>query len=220
MPEFPPFIFHTERRLVRLTGRKAKSLRELAQHLQEVSGASIFYHTHHQYLSHHFERPRFHNDFALWTSRALLEYALAERLAAIDLFAFSSVRELREALLEIVETGMAPRAGERFSPPGDEFHFCESQSFIMPTGLVAHSAPEFFDLLPRVTNISLYFHLMEARLRLGRNTNDFSLWFDSIGEPGIAAAIDAINPYIVTMDQLKQKLTQIGRRSRSAKKIA
>ena len=47
-----PFVFHTERRLVMLTGRSARNLAELLEHIRQVSGSSIFYHTHHQYLSH------------------------------------------------------------------------------------------------------------------------------------------------------------------------
>lgn len=37
MPHTKPFNFYTERRLVSLTGRKAKNLPELLQHLREVS---------------------------------------------------------------------------------------------------------------------------------------------------------------------------------------
>jgi hypothetical protein len=77
-----PFYFRTERRLVRLTGRKARTLAELSRHLREVSGSSVFYHTHHLYLSHHFRRPEFYNDFASWTREALQETSLPERLAA------------------------------------------------------------------------------------------------------------------------------------------
>ena len=78
MPHSQPFIFYTERRLVALTGIRAKNLPELLAGLREVSGAWIFYHTHHQYLSHHFEKPVFYNDFAQWISDALQEQRLAD----------------------------------------------------------------------------------------------------------------------------------------------
>ncbi len=96
-----PFVFYTERHLVRLTGRRARTLGQLAAHLRQVSGACVFYHTHHLYLSHHFRRPVFYNDFANWTGEALQEAALAEQLAAIDLLAFTAIRPLREALLAV-----------------------------------------------------------------------------------------------------------------------
>ena len=68
-----PFVFYTERRLVVLTGRKARNLEELLSHLYQVSGSSVFYHTHYLYLIHHFEKPRFYNEFANWVSHALQE---------------------------------------------------------------------------------------------------------------------------------------------------
>ena len=79
----------SERRLVALTGRRARNLQELLWHLRELGGASVFYHTHHLYLSHHFERPRFYNGFAQWIAEALQEKRLAEEVASIDLLAFT-----------------------------------------------------------------------------------------------------------------------------------
>src|SRR5271166_4393385 len=97
-----PFVFHTERRLVVLTGRNASNLRELLCHLQQVSGSCVFYHTHVAYLTQHFERPRFYNEFANWASHALQEERLAERLAAIDLLTMTSIRELRENIIATI----------------------------------------------------------------------------------------------------------------------
>jgi hypothetical protein len=64
----------------------------------------------------------------------------------------------------------------------------------MPTGLVAHSVPEFFDQLGRVTNSCLHFHFFEARLRLERSTNDFSEWLRMLGETRLARLIDRLDP--------------------------
>ena len=205
-----PFLFYTERRLVLLTGRRARTLAELAGHLREVTGSSVFYHTHHHYLSHHFERPRFYNDFATWALQALQETALAARLAVIDLLAFTAIRPLREAIAAAIDARVKEEGrDERRCPPGDEFHFCESQSFIMPTGIVADGVADFFRKLPKVSNVSLFFHFFEARLRLGRPTNDFSSWLAGCGEPELARAIDSLDPYITTLDELKQQIIRL-----------
>jgi hypothetical protein len=205
------FNFYTERRLVLLTGRRAGTLAELLGHLREVSGSSVFYHTHQHYLTHHYERPLFYNDFALWILHALQERALAEQLAAIDLLTFTTVRALREAMVAVIDARMEEADYlERPCPPGDEFHFCESQSFVMPTGIVASDARDFFRKLPRVSNVSLFFHFFEARLRLGHPTNDFSLWLADCGEQKLAEAIDALDPYLVTLHELKQQIIRLG----------
>jgi hypothetical protein len=210
-----PFAFHTERRLVVLTGRKATNLEELLRHLQEVSGSSVFYHTHYLYLIHHFEKPRFYNDFANWVSHALQEERLAERLAAIDLLAITSIRELREALVSTVQKHLeSTGAVRRVCPAGDELHFCEAKSFIMPTGMVAHDVPEFFEDIAQISNACLHFHFFEARLRLERPTNDFSQWLTDRGEPRLARAIDKLNPYVMTLEELKEQIMKLGRKYR------
>jgi len=210
-----PFLFFTESPLVVLTGRKAKNLSELMHHLGEVSGSSVFYHTHYLYLTHHFEKPPFRNDFAGWTSQALQEERLAERLAAIDMLAMTSIRQLREKL-EAATRSRLDGSDDRWRecPPGMEFHFCEVKSFIMPTGLVAHDVPELFAQLGQVSTSCLHFHFFEARLRLEKPTNDFSQWLTDRGENRLAQSINNLNAYAMTLDELKAEIVKVGRKYR------
>ncbi len=208
-----PFHFCTERRLVQLTGQAARTLPELLAVLRTITGASIFYHTHHLFLSHHFETPLVYNDFSDWVSEALQEEALAEQLGAVDLLAFTSIRELRNMFIALIDAHLSVSGGRvRECPPGDEFHFCKSKSFVMSTGLVANDVPEFFEKLSTITNVSLYFHFLEARLRLERRTNDFSEWLRGRGELALADSIDCLDPYVVTLDELKQQIVELGGR--------
>jgi hypothetical protein len=207
-----PFHFQTERRLVQLTGRTARTLPELLSVVREISGSCIFYHTHHLFLAHHFEKPVVYNDFAEWVGQALQEDALAEKLGAVDLMAFTSIRQLRVAIVALLEahlTGATRRPRE--CPPGEAFHFRKSKSFVMPTGVVAVDVPDFFRKVANITTVSLYFHFLEARLRLGRRTNDFSQWLRWRGEQELAEAIDVLDPYVVTLDELKDQIIELGR---------
>ncbi len=206
-----PFTFYTERRLVRLTNRKARNLTELARHLSDVSGASVFYHTHHQFLSHHFEKPVYHNEFADWVGNVLQYRRLSEELTAVDLLACTTVRQIREELLTCIEAHrQAATDDARSCRPGEEFHFCESQSFVMPTGMVAGDLHEFFSTLRHVSIVSLFFHFFEARLRLGRPTNDFSEWIRHRGEDALAREIDRLDPYGMTLDELRDEMIRRG----------
>jgi hypothetical protein len=207
-----PFVFYTERRLVSLTGLRASNLGQLLENLRDVPGSSIFYHTHHMYLSHHFETPLFSNDFALWVSEALQEGALGEGLAAVDLLSFTSIRDLREAIIATIERSISEDGRRmRECPPGDEFHFCRSKSFIMPTGLIARDPKDFFAVLPEVSNVSFFFHFFEARLRLGRPTNDFSQWLAWCGEAALAKSIDNMDPYSMTLNEFKERVIALGK---------
>ncbi len=207
-----PFRFCTERRLVQLTGQTARTLSGLLVVLREISGSSVFYHTHHQFLSHHFEKPVVYNDFTNWVSEALQENLLAEKLYAVDLLAFASIRQLRNAIISVIEVHLEQVGGSlRECPPGDEFHFCKSKSFVMPTGIVAGDVSDFFKKVRGITNVSLYFHFLEARLRLERPTNDFSHWLRGRGESELADSIDHLDPYVVTLDELREQIVELGR---------
>ena len=204
-----PFIFDTEHRLVVLTGAKARSLPELRRMLEHAPKSSIFFHTHQEYLVRDFRKRVYYNDFALWVSEALREEALAENLAAIDLLAFTTIRELQLAILESIDGYTRTTVTQRCRPE-DAFHFCRSRSFVLPTGLVAHDVPEFFAKLPEISHASLYFHFFEARLRLGRRTSDFSRWLRGRERTDLADAIDALNPYVRTLGDLKRDIILIG----------
>lgn len=207
-----PFVFCTEVRLVVLTGQKASNAEQLLHHLSEVSGASVFYHTHSLYLAHHYEKPKSYNDFANWVSQALQDQRLAERLAAIDLLAMRSLREMRESLMAVLYRHIQDDGyGQRCCPPGDEFNFCEAKSFVMTTGLVASNVQEFFRALSLASPACLHFHFFEARLRPDHPTNDFSPWLRSCGETRLANRIDRLNPYTMTLRELQQEIMKLGR---------
>jgi hypothetical protein len=211
MNETVPFDFYTEARLVELTGLRAKNLPELQAILHQVPGSSIFFHTHYQYLTHNFEKPPFYNDFALWVSAALREVRLGERLASIDMLSFPSIRQIRETILATIEDHMqTSRLPMRECPPGEELQFCKSKSFVTPLGIRAADPAQFFNLLPCITNNSVYFHFFEARLRLERPTNDFSAWLRAVGHEPIARSIDKIYPYAMTLDELKLEIARLG----------
>src|SRR5215510_9821543 len=208
-----PFVFRTQQQLVLLTGRRARNLVELLEHVRSVPGASIFYHTHYLYLTQHFVKPKFYNEFAGWVSQALQERRLAERLGAIDLLGMSSLREVRESIAQEIERYLGETSGAfRDCPPGDEFHFCEAKSFVFHTGLVAHDVSEFFSAIPSISEACVHYHVFEARLRLEKPTNDFTNWLNDIGEARLARAIDRLNPYAVSLDELKSQIYKIGRR--------
>ncbi len=202
------FRFYTEKRLVEATGLRARTLRELLAHMKKVGGASIFYHTHASYLEHHFVRKLFYNDFASWIYGALQEHKLAEKLAGIDMMEYTSIRSLRESLIETINGHLKEQKGEssRKAPAEETFYFCKAKSFVFPTGHEARSVDEFFECLRNISPISIYFHVFESRLRLQRTSSDFSVWLTDMNEPELAAKINKLDPYAYSLDELREKL--------------
>lgn len=205
-----PFRFYSRTHLKELTGLKARTCTELTEILKTVPDSVVYYHTHHFLEEHHFLTPEPPNDFAAWVSHALGEEALGEKLAAVDTFEFPSLGALRERLVGILEEHLAHTTNHRVAPEGQEFHFVKSISFIIPTPYVAHDLREFAEALRKLPLGSLYFHIFESRLRLGRGVNDFSVWLeDSLGEEPLADEIARLDPYNYTLEGLRSLLIRL-----------
>jgi len=220
MAEAAPFHFSSSVSLTLVTNRRATDLAELASHLGEVSGSAIYYHTHHFLVQHQYLSPEPPNDFAHWVTNVLQEDRLGEQLAAIDMIQFRSLNLLRNRIVTMIDAYLEQRRELRTAPPGEEFYFRESVSFIMPTGLVAYDLSEFADSVERIGFGSLAFHFFDARLRLERGENDFSEWLRARGEDALAAAIARLDPYTHTMDGLRKEVVRLVRRRIAEQRMA
>ena len=204
-----PFRFYTRLHLSELTGLKAATLNQLLGLIKEVSGSSIYHHTHRFLEQHQYLSPEPPNDFAYWVSEVLGEDELGERLASIDTVQYSTIRSLREKIAETIEEYLKDNALAKlkFAREGEEFHFVKSVSFILPTNYVVYNLREFTDTLRKVAIDSLYFHIFEARLRPEKGNNDFSGWIgSSIGDKELAYEISRLDPYTYTLEGLRNAL--------------
>ncbi len=212
MPKIEPFKFSTRLHFSELTGRKAINLEELLKHLKQVIGSSIYHHTHRFLQIHQSLSPEPPNDFAYWVTEFLGEVELGEKLASIDIVQFFLIRSLRMKIIETIENYIRehPRARQKFVNPGQEFHFLESKSFVLPTPYVAYNLKQFAEILQKITINSIYFHVFEARLRLRKKRNDFSRWIRfCLGDKELADKIDRLDPYNRTMEDLRQILVKL-----------
>jgi hypothetical protein len=207
-----PFRFLTSLHLTLLTDLRARDLAELVHHLASVPGSVIYYHTHHFLVQHQYLSPEPPNDFAWWISEVLQEGRLGEQVAAIDLMQFRTIRALRERLLAVMEPFLEGSLQLRVAPEGEEFHFRESVSFVVPTGIVARDLAQFLAGIEQVGFGSLAFHFFDARLHLERGHNDFSEWLDTtLGERELAQAIARIDPYTRTLEGLRREVARLVR---------
>ncbi|MFH1542503.1 MAG: DUF5752 family protein [bacterium] len=202
-----PFKFFTSSSLIEITGNKAYHLKDFVKQLKQIDDSSLFYHIHHSFREYSFAPGQYSNDFARWVGDDLEESRLAEKLAAIDVQEFTSLAQLRQRLVAIVEEHLENAIEIRKAPPGREFYFLRGTSIVMVTPYEAWTLDEFAKALDKVGMRSLYFHFFDSRLRLNRPTNDFSVWIErELGEKAIADKINKLDPYFVTMDQLKEKI--------------
>ncbi|MGQ9571028.1 MAG: DUF5752 family protein [Thermodesulfovibrionales bacterium] len=205
-----PFRFYTRLYIKELTGLKAKNLSELFNILKNVPDSVVYYHTHNFIEEHQYLTPQPANDFALWVGDALGDEILAEKLSNIDTYDFSTIGELRERILDVINEDLSAKGNGRTAPEGREFHFIKSISVILPTPYIAHDLKEFVETLRKVSINSLYFHVFESRLRLHRGVNDFSIWLqDCLDERELADKIAVLDPYNYTIEGLRSLIIKL-----------
>ena len=206
------FRFYTQLHIPELTGLRAANLQELLDLIKTVPGSVIYHHTHRFLQQHQYLSPEPPNDFAYWITGILGEEELGEALYSIDTIQYTSIRELRDEIVRSIENYVVkhPRSLQKFATPGEEFHFVKSVSFVFQTPYTASDLKEFQAVLQRVTINSIYFHMFESRLRIGRGTNDFSNWLeDSLSEKKLANKIASLDPYTHTMENLRITLIKL-----------
>ncbi len=209
-----PFYFNTSAHLMRITRQKASTLAEFLEALRECPDGSIFQHSFRTLQEHHFIREGFSNDFAHWTLSACNEPSLAESLASVDVREFTSIAELRERFIQIVENFLqrSSAAGTRFAK--ETFYFCASDTVVIPTSFVARTLHEFAVGLRGVSVHSVHHHFIEARLRLKLMSNDFSQWlYEDMGLTEAARQLNRLDIYTVTLDDVRDQIIRIVERA-------
>lgn len=205
-----PFRFQSRTYIKELTGFKAKNLMELTDILKKVPESVIYYHTHHFLEEHHYLIPEPSNDFAIWVKDVLGEEVLGERLEIINPFEFPSLNAFRERIVATIEEYPNMGYNLREAMPGREFIFMKSVSVVTSTPYVARDLREFVEALRKISLGSLYFHVFESRVRLGRGLNDFTIWLEeSLNESELAEEIARLDPYTYTLEGLRSAFIQL-----------
>jgi len=202
-----PFYFNSASHLLRIGREKATSLEELLEAIRTCPNSSIFQHTFQTLEEHHFIREGFSNDFAHWAFSACNEVGLAERLSAIDVREFTSIPALRERLVHLIADYLQknPRAGTRTAM--EPFYLMAADLVVIPTPYVARNLEEFADGMRKVSIHSIYYHFIDARLRIKLNTNDFSVWLDQELEMRQAAdRLNHIDIYTSTLEGVRRSI--------------
>jgi trehalose synthase-fused probable maltokinase len=204
------FAFMACMELKEFVGLRAENERQLAQLLDEVPLDSIYYHTHGFLLRPRLLAGAYPNDFATWVDVHVRDRVLGERLAMVDPADFTTLQALREELVSVVDEhlrriGVVPQVVS-----GEHFEFIQSRIVEIPTGVEARTLQELRDALLEIDQSALYFHLVEARLRLGRGRNDFAAWLErGLGLPDLAVRVQAVNPYAGSLEQARARLIAI-----------
>ena len=200
MAEIKPFEFKECISILKSTGKKAKSLRELKDIIAVVSEGSVFHHTYQYFLKGHFQE--YTNDFAHWAGESLEERALSEHLSNIDPFAFKYINDLRAEILRTIENYLENFPEPRKAMSGNEFYFNETITLTFPAGVRVKNLAEFLIAVKYIDPAAIYYHFYEARVRLG--SDDFSKWIEeSLGKNEPAEKIRTIDLFMHSIEGIR-----------------
>jgi len=205
MPAAEPFVFQGCVHVCELLPHEAHDAREMLEGIRHVPAESIFCHTS-VLLMHRPPQPdAYPNDFALWADIELRDRRLAERLAAIDPFRLGSIEGVRGELVSTLDHHLQQLSAAP-SRAGEPFRFLQYHLVPVQTGHEVRTLQEFRDALTGVDVSTLFFHIVEARYRLGRGRGDFAEWVDTaLGRHELAERLSHIDPYAGTLERVRER---------------
>uniref|UniRef100_A0A7V4JR66 Uncharacterized protein n=1 Tax=Thermodesulfobacterium geofontis TaxID=1295609 RepID=A0A7V4JR66_9BACT len=200
-----PFIFKSELWIPKYTGIKVYSINEFIKALKEVDKFSIFYHMYINIFNYH-NLPTFYtNSISYWFFKNgyLL---LAEKLSIIDPLDYFDLEELRIALINTLEENYNKNWNRKEKYP---FYFITAEREIIECERVAHNLDEFIEGIKKSSINSLFYHLITSRIENKTIINDYSAWLYGIGEVKKAEKINKLDPYTMTLYEIKEEIIKI-----------
>ena len=205
-----PFVFTGCVEVRQALQRTADDERELLERLEEVPGEALFYHTHGYFLRHRPMTTAYGNDFAAWVAVHVRDQALSERLAVVNPFEFPSLEHLREELVTVVHDHLRRLRTVPRAETGEAFHFQLSAIVEVELGPPARTLAEFRDGLAAVDASAIYFHMVEARARLGRRSGDFAEWIrGSLQLTELADRIERLDTYMTSLERVRARVLSL-----------
>ena len=204
-----PFRFVACVELREFVGVRAEDERQLVELIEQVPLDSIYYHTHAFFLRHKFLASIYSNDFATWAAVQVRDQVLGEQLAMVDPAEFDNLEALRDELTSVIDEHLRRLQVVPRIVSAEPFDFVRSRTVQIPTGIEVNTLEEFRQALLEVDVSAIYFHLVEARMRVGHGQNDFAAWLErGLGLPRLARRIQSVNPYGGSLERTRARLIQ------------
>jgi hypothetical protein len=210
-PKVDPFEIKDCALIAMATGSKAQNVRELKEHLRDISPNSIYYHFWGGLLRPRFDDPEYHNDFAIWVAHSLHNKILAERLAVIDPNEFETLEKLRTELIETIDESLDETEFPAWAKRDDQFEFISYQIVVFHTNNLVEQPDDFVNILPTISVGSIFYHFVDGRSRNTNGLDDFRNWLLGYGDKylDLSNMIGDICPYFTSLRNLREELTGV-----------
>lgn len=189
----------------------ALNLRELRERLLVCPVESLFHHFCETVIRPTFDDPEFRNDLAVWAARDLQDRVLAERLGIINPYDYSSLMELRQLVVEVIDERLAEVPYVPWVKLGNDFRFMQAVTVVFDTGKLLETPQDLIKAIPLMSLGSIYYHYVEARRRTKTGADDFTVWlhdFDA-GVDELRSTLEDIDFYFMSLPELKAHLVDV-----------
>ena len=201
------FIFKDCVEIKELTGKKADDEVMLMELIEDAPIDSIYYHMHSCFVRHFYIMGPYPNDFANWAVMQVRDRVLAEKLSAITPSKNKNLEDIRNELVEVIDTHLASIKINPSVIYGQSFHLMNSKIIEIPTKIEAKNLKEFRNALAVVDASAIYNHVFEARLRVRRGRSDFAIWIEEVlGLDDLADKIEHIDSYMYGLEGLRAQI--------------
>lgn len=211
--ESPPRTFYVKNCSLAsiATAQRAGSLSELKDKIAIVEEGCLYHHFWGERMNTQFVHTQYHNDFASWVFHRLHDTILAEKLSIIDPTEFENIEALRQELIEVIEKRLDEYEFIIWTRKEDQFHFVGSSIVVFDSFIKINTPEELPSVIHSFAPNSIFYHFIDSRRRTAEKTDDFTLWLKQFGNKydGLIEKIQDIDPYFLSLNQLKEKLSQI-----------
>jgi hypothetical protein len=119
----------------------------------------------------------------------------------------ASLEDLREELMSAVHDHLLRLSTIPRVEFGEAFHFQQSHIVEVPLGPAVSTLAGLRAGLAEVDASAIYFHMVEARARLGRRSGDFAEWIrTSLALPALAERIERIDAYMTSLERVRARV--------------
>ena len=205
--------------LVRPAGDRARDLETLRAGVERAGTDSLFYHAIQCPLRRPDSRELPPDDLSAWVSGVLQDRETAERLSFAVQSHGGSEAELRQALLDALESVSEKERRARAAPAESEFVFLAAESVRVPVGVSARGADELVEALAAADPGVWFYHLIEEPW-YQPGTPPVARWVRGLGESRLATLLEEEARSGRGLEEMRRRLLRRWRQSRLHGRVA
>jgi uncharacterized protein DUF5752 len=205
--------------LVRPAGRLAHHLEELRVGIGASSPQTLFYHSLQHVLRHPAVEELHPADFTAWINGVVQDRETAERVAFAIEQSANTPDQLRDSLLEVLDSIPEKTRVLRDAPEDGEFTFLDMESVLVPTGRVCEDASDVIAHFGEANPSVLFYHLIEQPW-LAPAQPSLLQWLRDQGDERLARLLELVAGSGQPLETIRRRILRRWKQSTLGRRLA